>query len=173
MEETQTFDTIAELAIALAGFSGIVAVLGNRFSGEWGAAEQVRLRLLLEVSLLVVFLSFLPSLVARVAPSSVAWRVSNGACGIAHLVPLVLFFLRWRRLGWQSPAHEPLRPLLYKVASAAFAMGGLAIILFQLLVAVGLPVVLPSLIYEVSLLWLLLAGAIQFVNLLLYRGAEV
>ena len=87
MENTQTLETIAEVAIALAGFSGIVAVLGQRSSGKWSPTERVRLRLLLEVSLLAVFLSFLPSLMLRGTSPIAAWRISNGVCGLARLSP--------------------------------------------------------------------------------------
>lgn len=172
MENTQTSQTIAEVAIALAGFSGIVAVLGQRSSGEWSPTERLRLRLLLEASLLVVFLSFLPSLMLRGTSASAAWRVSSGVCGLVHLLPMASFFLRWRRLGWQKPLHEPTPPLFFSAAALSLATGGLVIILLQLMLAAGLKPGEPSLIYEISLLWLLGVGAVQFVYLLLYRSRE-
>jgi hypothetical protein len=172
LENTQTLETIAEVAIALAGFSGIVAVMGQRSSGEWSPAELTRLRLLLEVSLLVVFLSFLPALMLRGTSPIAAWRISSGVCGLAHLLPLALYFVRWRRLGWQKPVHEPTTPLFFNAYSLFLATGGLVISLLQLMIAVGLTPGEPSLIYEISLLWLLGVGAVQFIYLLLYRSRE-
>jgi hypothetical protein len=172
LENTDTFETIAEISIALAGFSGIVAVMGQRASGEWSPAELTRLRLLLEVSLLVVFLSFLPALMLRGTSPTVAWRVSSGVCGLAHLLPLAMYIVRWRRLGWQKPVHEATPPLFFNAYSLALATGGLIIILLQLMIAAGFTPGEPSLIYEISLLWLLGVGAVQFVYLLLYRKLE-
>jgi hypothetical protein len=46
--------TTAEIGIALAGFSGIVAVLGRRAEGAWSGADRVRLAMLLETSFAAV-----------------------------------------------------------------------------------------------------------------------
>ena len=39
-----------EVAIAIAGFSGIVAAVGRRGAGDWTSIDQLRLRVLLTAS---------------------------------------------------------------------------------------------------------------------------
>lgn len=46
--------TIAEIAVALIGFSGVVAVLGHRGKGSWQPAERVRLLALTEPSIIAL-----------------------------------------------------------------------------------------------------------------------
>ena len=170
LEQTETLQTIAEIAIALVGFSGIVAVLGRRSSGRWSLSERIRFRSLLEQSLLVVFLSFLPSLLLRSTSPEAAWRLSNGLCGVAHVVLLVLGLVRWRGAGWKLPAHEPAAPLFGYLVPSALGIGSIAIVFVQLLVAIGFAVIDPSVIFEISVLWLLGTSAIHFANLLLHEA---
>ena len=71
---------MAEIAIAIAGFSGIAAVLGRHSDGEWASVDVFRLRLLLRISFAVVLFCFLPIVLssASVAPK-MTWAVSSGA----------------------------------------------------------------------------------------------
>jgi hypothetical protein len=79
VQEAETFRTLAEIAIALAGFTGIVAVLGRRVRGEWTPLEWARLRDLLLASLGVVFFAFIPELLYSVIPElPTVWRISSG-----------------------------------------------------------------------------------------------
>ena len=53
---------VAELAIGLAGFSGLVAIVGNRQGRDTPQLDSARLRAALEFSLLVAGFALLPSL---------------------------------------------------------------------------------------------------------------
>ena len=60
MDAQTTLSTIAEVAIALAGFTGVVAVLGNRRKNDWTSEERLQLRVLVETSMTALFASFTP-----------------------------------------------------------------------------------------------------------------
>ena len=76
--------SIAQVAIALAGFGGIAAGLGYRARGVWSEEDQTRLLGMTISSLIVVFACFVPSAVEHMG-SSAPWRIS----GIPLLVVLV------------------------------------------------------------------------------------
>ncbi len=80
MNPQDALTTVAEIAIAIAGFSGIAAVLGRRSDGEWAPTDVLRLRLLLRASFAIVILCFLPIVLssASVAPK-MTWALSSGA----------------------------------------------------------------------------------------------
>ena len=80
MDPQDALTTVAEIAIAIAGFSGIAAVLGRHSEGEWAPVDVFRLRLLLRLSFAVVLFCFLPIVLssASVAPK-LTWAVSSGA----------------------------------------------------------------------------------------------
>ena len=78
MEHHDILRTLAEVATAFAGFTGIVVVLGGRTREKWRANETTALLVLLASSLGVVFFGFVPDLVraAHLEPSE-AWRIST------------------------------------------------------------------------------------------------
>ncbi len=59
MEAASTLEVIAEIAIAIAGFSGVVTALSIRTS-QWTELDKVRLRTLLQASFGTVLFSLLP-----------------------------------------------------------------------------------------------------------------
>jgi hypothetical protein len=81
MESAGVLESIAEVAIALAGFGGIAAGLGYRARGTWSRDDQLRLMLLAWAGLSVVFACFIPH-VAHHLGSTTTWRTTS-----------VLFFL--------------------------------------------------------------------------------
>lgn len=52
--------TIAEVAIAFAGFGSIVVVFGQRTSGRWSRADLFRLAAMIQASLITLLFAFLP-----------------------------------------------------------------------------------------------------------------
>lgn len=87
MEHRDTLLTIAEIAVALAGFASIVSVIAQRSDERARVADAYRLRLMLEVALrnagfAVLPLPFLP----MVASTAVVWRGASGVYLVAALV---------------------------------------------------------------------------------------
>jgi hypothetical protein len=80
MNASDALATIAEIAIAVAGFSGIAAVLGRRSQGEWTPLDVFRLRALLLSSFYIVVFCFLPIVLSLTALApSLVWVLSSGA----------------------------------------------------------------------------------------------
>jgi hypothetical protein len=156
MQYADTLSTIAEVAVALAGFTGVVAVLGRRSSGGWSAEELLQLRALVETSLTVFFVSFVPAILSSVVDSEAAvWRWSNGVLAVAHLANLASFFLRTTRGA---------APTVGQRISGVF---GAAFVLLHLTAAVGILAWAAPLVV-LGLLGLLFVAAQNFV-LLLFR----
>ena len=159
MQYDDTLATIAEVSVALAGFTGVVAVLGRRSSGGWSREELLQLRALVETSLTAFFVSFVPGIVNSTVDTEVAvWRWSNGALAIAHLANLASFFLRTTR-GATPTADQRI--------SGAF---GAVFVLLHLAAALGL-VTWAAPLFVVGLLGLLFVAAQNFVLLLFPRRA--
>ena len=74
MESAEILQTLAQLAMGLAGFGGIAAGLGYRAHGNWNDADRVRLAGMVYTSFLVVFAGLLPFVVYHMG-ISVPWRV--------------------------------------------------------------------------------------------------
>jgi len=154
--------TFAELGIALAGFSGIVAVLGRRSQGEWTALERARLFALLSTSLGVTFFSVLPELV-RGADDPRFWMRFGHALLVGYQIAAIGFYF-----SRANPRHHQ----LFADRAVAVSLTGLGfvVLLGQTAVVLGL---LPSAaenLYIGALVYLLLVGSANFVLLLLDPG---
>jgi hypothetical protein len=97
MDAQTTLSTIAEVAIALAGFTGVVAVLGNRRKNDWTSEERLQLRVLVETSMTALFASFTPGVLYLILSSEEAiWRSANLILGILHLTNMLAYMVRAR-----------------------------------------------------------------------------
>ena len=158
MDGESLLTSAIEVGIALAGFSGIVAVLDQRRQGGWRNADKLRLQLLLQTSFSAVLFSMLPLflLSMRLMPSSV-WRLSSGIwlTYIAIEIPL-----RIRQVArFQKEAPEPI-PRTY----AAVVISGLVVtVALQLLNAASLGQAWPHLL---TIIWAIILALTQFVRLL-------
>jgi len=145
---------IAEVAIALTGFTGVVAVFGKRSGGGWPPHELLQLRVLVETSLTAFFVSFVPALLEMVVGSeSEIWPLANVVLGLAHAGNLGAFFLRTRA----APST---------FGQLAIALVGLAFISAHLLAGVGV-LHHGELIFTLGLLQQIFVAAHNFVLLLL------
>jgi hypothetical protein len=88
MEAESILIALAEVAIAIAGFSGIVVALQRR-SEAWPSFDRRRFLLLLEISLSCVFFSLIPILLnLSGASESAVWRYTSGIWLLYILVSL-------------------------------------------------------------------------------------
>jgi hypothetical protein len=95
MQSQEILQMVSGAAVALAGFSGVVAVLGRRGRGEWSSQELLQLRTLVEPSLIALFGSFIPGTLQLIFPSeSLTWRLSNGVLGLLGVAGVSAFVSR-------------------------------------------------------------------------------
>ena len=78
MSEESSLIVIAEIAIALAGFSGVAAAFGRRQERPWSQSERVRLANLLNHSGIALFAALVPLVFAYLEGfTPVLWRNSS------------------------------------------------------------------------------------------------
>ncbi len=95
MVEKDLLLTIAEVSVALAGFSAIVGLLGHRSGRSEIEVDALRLQVMLEVGLSVAVAAFLPVLVSLFGfEVSTTWRIA-AAAWLAIAIPSEV--VAWRR----------------------------------------------------------------------------
>ena len=165
MQDSDLLQTIAEIAIALTGFTGVVAVLGERARGKWRAVDLFRFNNLLTNSIGALFLAFVPILIHKLGVSEVtAWRLSSGLAAAYILIGFVRG-LSIRRLPQdeQVEIHRPVLGALVAIQAAVFSL--------LIANALGVAYSGESGPFLVGLVWLLAFSAFQFVRLLLLLQA--
>ncbi len=132
MQFEQVFTSAIEVGIAIAGFSGIVAVLGQRARGEWSRGDLGRMVVLLQSSFAAILLSFLVLILEGAQlREPLIWGVGSG-CTLLYLV--VVIPLRVRDFRKVQAADKSYSPVVFWVAfwlmvvSAAFQAYNLAVL---------------------------------------------
>ncbi len=150
--------TLAEVSVALAGFSGVVTVFGRRRTGEWDPADRLHLSFMLETSLAALFLSILPFalLAAEVSPRS-TWTVMSGVMAAFLVVADGAAIYRYRRLSSDQ------RMELGRIYGIAMTLGDSSVVVLQLFNVFSAQEFFP---YLIGLMWLLFGCALSFVRLL-------
>lgn len=164
MDETQSLQTIAQLAIGLAGFTGLVSAVQ---SGAHKSSREatLKVRQLLETSLGVAFYAFLPILIIPiVAAPDIAWRLSNAILALAHIITLAISISRANQLGGAVVGKSG--PLLHLLR-----IGGFFTIVLNVFAALNI-VPWHSTTYLIGLLYLLLIAAHTFIKLLLTDDSD-
>ena len=79
MDVTELLIGIAEIATALAGFTGVVVAFGSRSQGSWHPGDRLRLGFLLEASLTAGGFSLLALLMlATLEEEALRWSIMSG-----------------------------------------------------------------------------------------------
>ena len=159
--QTDTLELLAEVSIALAGFSGVALMLGRRSSGQLSSLDKRRLSFLLEFTLGVFFLSVLPLLGrAAAVPDHANLRVCATAVLAFNVVMGVLMYVRDAGLS-EEDRLRLVRPS-QRIAEALLAVLSACL----LIVILGVWARFAMSIYLASLTALLLTAAFQFYHLL-------
>ena len=95
MDLGNIFTTIAEIAIALIGFSAIVVVLKPNPIRQWSVSEKFNFRVLVQVGAIVVVFSILPFGTNLVFDEYHAWKYALLTYGIFHVVDLTTFVIKF------------------------------------------------------------------------------
>ncbi len=94
MTGSDVLTVLAEVFVAFAGFTGIVATLGQRSEGKWRPVDVIRFRALLEASLAGLVLCVLPFGFHHFA---VAEAITWGVCSAILAVYATTYLLKVRR----------------------------------------------------------------------------
>ena len=116
MTDTDALLTIAEIAVAFAGFAGIASALGRRYSHFDPKVNSLRLHNMVDVALTVIIVALIPVLLIEIIVSE---RYLWMACSLISLIFGVLLFFRTaerskpiRELeGYNTQGHQKLRVL--------------------------------------------------------------
>ncbi len=128
MEHRDTLLTIAEIAVALAGFASLVSVIGGRQNDTSRVIASLRLRTMLELAFRNAFFALLPLPFLQFAPyDPIVWRISSGLY-IAITIGYFLLRLRERESAGESWLSVSTR-ILFSITILAglanvFGLGG-------------------------------------------------
>ncbi len=150
---------IATLGLTLTGFSGLVAIMGKRGSGQWTEGERVQFIELAVISLTVTFGAFVPLLAAlEFSDEDVSLRVSLGIIAAAHLGCLARGLFTVLRTPGARAEYAP-GAILFMISGGVLLIGAAALAVFGFLGSYPLLILL-------NLLWLLFVAVVNFIQLL-------
>ena len=92
MQSIDAARTIAELIVAVAGFSAIIVALNPLPVREWHETDKFNLRLLIQVSVFAILFSLVPTLLVVSLEVDDVWKYGLWAYGLLHMGD-VSFFL--------------------------------------------------------------------------------
>lgn len=161
MPSTDVLSLLAELATAIAGFSGIVAVFGRRSAGRWRPAERARLVGLLYTSLVAALFSVLPLVLLSVPVSEpTCWRVLSPLLAASLVRPIVSML--------QIISETQITPINERESSIAMSwfliVGNGCAIAVLLVNAIVWSMAWP---YLAGILWALVNAAVLFTRLVI------
>lgn len=154
MDSESALGSIIEVAIAIAGFSGIVAAVGRRGAGHWTEADQLRLRILLTASGAALVFAFLPFVLADLIDRELLWRIASGLLAI-YTVAISAYRLHQAS---QSGIGEAVGFRLWRLV----LQGVVVLMLFGNAFIWGIPS-----LYVAGVLWGVFVAFMTFVRLLL------
>jgi hypothetical protein len=151
MESSAVIITIAQLALALAGFSGIIVSLNPIPIREWDSLSRLNFRVLLQVAGVATFFAILPFPIHNLVDTDLAWKISLLLYGAYHIFDVSSFILKF---------PKEVLPINRRMSYL-----GLIIAIFQILIGVvGNPNWIESM-YVIALIWHLSVSFFGFVML--------
>jgi hypothetical protein len=155
MQSANLVLTLAQVAIGLAGFTAIIVAINPKPIREWHPEDQLNLRLLVQVSFLVLFFCVLPYVLAVSIPPDEVWFYGLTAYGIVHVFDVSSFLI--------NTSKETPRVFVYH------ASVGLLIALSQVVIAFLGNAILRETAYIATLIWHVYVMYLAFVLLLYQR----
>jgi hypothetical protein len=152
---SENLQTLAEIAVALAGFSGVVIAFGGGIKG----LPSFRLSLLLSLSGEVVFFSLVPLILLMKFDASLTWSIAGASYGLVHLGHVAHSFFRYGKYRTSEK-----RPLLDKALMSIGPILSLTLLYLGLLGSTQD----TQFIYGVLLVFVLSVAGSQFFRLLMH-----
>jgi len=156
MQPSDFLSLVIEASITIAGFSGIVVVLGRRQVGDWSLTDQIQFRALLTTSITPIAVSGL-GLVLLVSeiPSDYVWRI----CSLINFGLLATGIPTGIRRANKRPKNE-----INRVHRLVIISSGTAVILLLFANAVAIAAFWPL---SVALSFMIGMAIFNFIQLLL------
>jgi len=102
MTPDDALPSIAEIAIGLAGFSGLVAAFSQRPGQPWKGDQKARIVFLIVLSFLMITAALLPSGISGFSDSpALVWGIPMIACSGIALICLVVWVILARGRGYK------------------------------------------------------------------------
>ena len=167
MDSLETLTTIAEIGIALAGFSGLIVVL-RKSSGPLNAIEKYRMAVLLATAFGAMFLALMPGALLHLGlADDILWRTSSAFLTAFSFAFVICWVLSSRRF------FNVAREIFSVPAFSLMTVGHLTNMVLQLSVTLGLWGGGKPGVYLLGLIWLLAHASQQFVRMLFIQPKAV
>ena len=161
MEPSEALGIAAQIAVALAGFAGVVVVFRREAVHEWSGMDKLRLRLLLANSILPLGLSMLGLLFLTIEPMPPGiWRWCSGITLVATLWFVTAVPKIYRHLNLQSVQRQRDTRFIYYV----FGVFGVTAMLLQIFNIALLGAFWP---FFAGIVYQLVAAMAQFARMIL------
>ncbi len=163
MEPGEALGIAAQIAVALAGFAGVVVVFRRESVHEWSPIDKLRLRLLLINSILPLVLCMLGLLLLTIRPVSAGiWRWCSGFAFVVSLLFAITMTKMFRRLDLRQIQRERATRFVFYL----FGTFGIAANLLQLYNAVFLGLFWP---FFTGIVFQLVTAMFQFARMILLQ----
>ncbi|PYL05539.1 MAG: hypothetical protein DME34_11200 [Verrucomicrobia bacterium] len=164
MPPSEALSASAQLAVALAGFAGVVVAFRSRSVHEWTNIDKFRLRILLLNSGMPFALSLIGMmlLTANISPGGI-WRYCSGFAFLLIWLAAMSYSKSFRRFSPEELVQAGSSRALFYSAAAI----GSAVTLLQLYNAIMLNAFWP---FFAAIAVLLMIAMLQFVRLVLISG---
>jgi hypothetical protein len=160
------YQTIAEIAIGLAGFSGLAVAL-RRDTGPLSDIQKFRMSVLFGMAFGALFLSLVPHVLATLGVSDeLLWGSASLAMVAWSLFFMYMWILRSRRIAKSVPE------IFNRKAFAAMTVGHIVNLLLQAGVAFAWFESNTAGVFGLGLIWYLIHGSQQFVRMLFIQPRD-
>ena len=157
---------MAELALALAGFSGVMTAFMKR-PGKLTRVEGYRIAVLLGVSFGATLLALLPIVLQQVGVEGARrWAVSSAFMVAYSAVALGVFLASSRQVARQAPE------IFNWYILGTVALGHVVNVALQLVNAAHAGAALAPGIYTLGVLWYLIHAAVQFTRMVFVQPTD-
>jgi hypothetical protein len=161
MEPGEALGIAAQIAVALAGFAGVVVVFRREAVNEWSEIDKQRLRLLLANSMLPLGFSMLGLVLVTIEPEPPGiWRWCSGILLVATISFAMTTGRAFRRLNLRNAQRQRItRSMVY-----LFGAFGTAAMLLQLYNIASLAAFWP---FFAGIVYQLITAMVQFARMIL------
>ena len=161
MEPAEALSTAAQLALALAGFAGVVVAFRSKSLHDWSALDKFRLWLLLGNALVPLFACLFGMLLLTIKPTPLSiWRWTSG---FSLLLGFASAFVSRRRLSELGPTAikdmAAFRYVFYTIGVLGIATTGVLQVYNALISGVFW-------LFYTSVVFGLAVGALQFARMI-------